>query len=435
MYIKPFASYRYNTKKVKIEEVVSPTYDVIDNKLQDILYDKSPYNVVRLTNGKQLPEDNGTNKYTRAASFLQQFIDDNILILDKEEGLYLHTIIFTDPLTLQEKQLNLLFATLDLEESKQFIFPHEEVFEAPIIDRMNLLHATNANFGSVFLLYEDKEYILEQNVFKKIVTQQPIFSFKHMDNTYHRLYKIYMEEDIRVVTNFLRGRDGFIADGHHRYIAALKYYEFHKVRQLNPERVRYRLVSLTNAYDKNLLILPTHRVVYKKALFNSVDEFISSLNKYFEIEEVHENIDYETIKNQITQMNKYYLISFLIYLNSFKKLFKLTSRFLTDYNKILSINASNRLKNINTIVLHHFILPRLYNITIDNMKVPEEIDFTKSLTEAANRCKDKNVDSVIFLTPMKVDDLIFIAKLGEKIPQKTTYFYPKIPSGLVIYKF
>ncbi|MFN7182148.1 MAG: DUF1015 family protein, partial [Planctomycetota bacterium] len=370
-----------------------------------------------------------------AEKFLGEWINNKILLQEEKESFYLHTITFTDPLTLQEKQINLLVALLDLENSKHLIYPHENICEGPVIDRMNLVHHTQANFGCVYILYEDKEYTLEQKVFNRIVDQKPIFEFQFFDNTYHKLFKIDAEGDIKTITDFLTEKDGFIADGHHRYMAALKYYEYRQKENLQPDKAKYRLVSLANVYDRNLLILPTHRIVYKKAIFNSVDEFISLLIKYYEIEEAPPVVNYDSIKKHISEMNKYNMISFLIYLNKYKKLFKLTSRFLTDYNKIISINASNRLKNINTTVLHHLILPCLYGIRVENMKIPEEIDFSKSLVEAVTKCNDDKVDCVIFLSSMKVEDLIFIAKLGEKIPQKTTFFYPKIPSGLTIYKF
>lgn len=436
MHIKPFKALLYNPVKVKIEDAVSPPYDIVDSNLQETLYEKSPYNVIRLTLGKSLPTDTDKdNKYTRAARFLTDFLNEKVLLQEESDNFYLHQIEFVDPLTGQAKQLFTIVALLDLEQSSTQIYPHEDVFEGPIVDRISLLHSTNANFGSVFLLYEDKEYLLEENIFKKVSREKPIYDFTHIDNTHHKLFRITSEEDIRYVENIIRNKDGFIADGHHRYFAALKYYEYCKAKGLDVQRTKYRMVTLANAYDPHLLILPTHRIVYKKGKFNTAEEFCSLLVKNYEIEEITKNVDYNTIKNEIIEMNKHFLVSFLIYLNRFKKLYKIVSRFLTDYNKILSINASNRLKNINTTVLHHLILPLLYDLLPEKMKVGEDIDFSKSLTEAVNKCFDEKVDSVIFLSSMKVEDLIFIAKLGERIPPKTTYFYPKLPSGLVIYKF
>lgn len=436
MHIKPFKALLYNPGKVNIGDVVSPPYDIIDHNLQEILYQKSPYNAVRLTYGKSSPADTDSNsKYTRAAKFLSEFIEEKVLLEDDTHKFYLHLIEFIDPLTSQNKQLFTIIATLDIEQSSPHIYPHENVFEAPIVDRINLLHSTNANFGSIYILYEDKEQILEQRIFSKVVKEKPIHDFTSIDNTHHKLYNISSQEDIVYIENFVKNKDGFIADGHHRYFAALKYYEYCKAKGLDAQKAKYRLVTLANAYNQNLLILPTHRIVYKKGTFNSLDEFYSLLVKNYEIKEITQAVDYNIIKNEILEMNKHSLISFLIYLNGFKKLFKVSSRFLTDYNKILSINASNRLKNINTTVLHHLILPLLYDLPIDKMKVPEDIDFSKSLTEAVAKCSDEKVDSVMFLSSMKVEDLIFIAKLGEKIPPKTTYFYPKLPTGLVIYKF
>ncbi len=436
MHIKPFKALLYNSEKVKIEEVISPPYDIIDQNLQEILYQKSPYNVVRLTYGKSFPTDTDKDsKYTRAAKFLSEFIEEKVLLEDDTPKFYLHKIEFIDPLTLQEKQLFTLIATLDMEQSSSCIYPHENVFEAPIVDRINLLHSTNANFGSVYILYEDKEQILEETIFSRVAKEKPIYNFTNIDNTHHELYKITSENDITYIKNFIENKDGFIADGHHRYFAALKYYEYCKSRGADAQKARYRLVTLANACNQNLLILPTHRIVYKKSIFNTLDEFYSLLVKNYEIKEIGSSVDYNTIKSEILEMNRHFLTSFVIYLNRFKKLFKVTSRFLTDYSKIISINASNRLKNINTTILHYLILPLLYDLPIDKMKVPEDIGFSKSLTEAVSKCHDEKVDSVIFLSPMKVEDLIFIAKLGEKIPPKTTYFYPKLPSGLTIYKF
>jgi len=415
--IIPFKGVLYNTSKVKGEDVVAPPYDIISPEYKEKLYDKSPYNIVRIDFGKEQKGDNESeNKYTRASNFLSTWLKDEILQAGKSPAFYAYEIEYR--IKEKSKKLRGFFGLLRLVELGKGVYPHERTHSKPKADRLNLLRSCKANISPIFSLYNSAEKKASQ-IINKIVAQKPYMEAKDSDGAIHRLWAIEAKEDVEIIKNDLKEKPVFIADGHHRYETALEFQKemnaesvadspIHRFTDL-PKPWDYILMFLANMSDEGLTILPAHRLVK-----NLPENALDILSAHFEIEGLAEN------ENIIDVLSRHeHAIGFFQKGSEKMSLLRHKGSGLENINPVL--------KELDVTLLHELIFKKLLNIT--------EVTYEMDASQTKAMVKEGMYDAAFFLNPTGVKDVEKVALSGERMPPKSTYFYPKLLTGMVIYKF
>ncbi len=409
----PFKGLLYNCDKVAGNDVIAPPYDVISPEYKDILYSKSPYNIVRIDFGKEQPGDSEQeNKYTRAKVLLDHWTQERILIGDSEPAFYAYEMDYT--IMGKKKMLKGIFGLVKLVELGKGVYPHEMTRSKPKADRLDLMRHCQANLSPIYSIYNSPE-----GTTAKILDNlgdTPYLTAADEDGAMHKLFRISDPALTTKISRELSGKPLFIADGHHRYEVAL---EFKKEMDLKtgrtgdePKPWDYVLMFLANMSDEGITILPTHRLV--KGISDK-EAVISKLKSDFEIKEIPAG---EDITKTILGGGKN---TFGLYLDSEQKWYML------KYfgGKLKDVHAA--LNDLDVVVLHELVLKRDLGIT--------DIAYEMDVNEALKKVRSKEFDAVFFLYPTGVKDLERVASANLRMPPKSTYFYPKLLTGMVINKF
>lgn len=401
--IIPFKGVLYNMSKVSGEDVIAPPYDIIAPEYKEKLYSKSPYNIVRIDFGKELEGDNELqNKHTRAANNLNSWLKHGILHRSKTPAFYAYEVDYRIKGSL--KRLRGFFSLVRLEELGRGVYPHECTHSKPKADRLNLLRTCRANISPIFSLYNSPEKKASE-IMSRVMLRKPYMEAKDFDGAIHRLWVVEAEKDIEIIQNDLKGKPVFIADGHHRYETALEF----KKEMNRSGGWDYVLMFLANMSDEGLTILPAHRLV-KNLSENSLD----ILSGHFTVEILSSQDDIT-----VALSGYEHAIGFC-YRNS-DKLYLLRHK----GSGLENINPA--LKELDVIILHELIFKKLLNIT--------EVTYEMDTAETREMVRKGIYDGAFFLNPTGVKDVERVALSGERMPPKSTYFYPKLLTGMVIYKF
>lgn len=409
--IFPFKGILYNVSKVPIEEVLAPPYDIITPEYQEILYKRSPFNIVRIDYGKDLPGDNEKeNRYTRARRYLETWLDEGIMIQSKRPAFYIYSMDYE--INEQKKQIIGFLGLIGLKElGTGSILPHESTYSIPKRDRLNLLRTCSANISPIFSIYKSNEGLIS-SLFSKIIQTKPYIESKDDTGALHRLWQVDKDEEIAMIKRELRNKTVVIADGHHRYETALEYQREMRMQRLfskGNEPFDNVLMFFANMLDKGLTILPAHRLI--KGIPEDVDKVLS---QYFEIEHINEDFD-------ITRRMSGRKNVFGFFKNDIKKWY------LLHYKHDISSEVSSNLKDIEVIVLHEVVFKKILKVT--------DIDYEMDIQKALDKVRSGQFEAVFFLNPTKVEDVEKAALSSIRMPPKSTYFFPKLLTGIVINRF
>jgi uncharacterized protein (DUF1015 family) len=429
--IKPFKGITYNKEKNKdLDDLMSPPYDIISKKLQEELYDKSTYNFVRLILGKQYDSDTEKdNRYTRAKKDYDKWLTDEILIQSEEPAIYPYQITYE--LNGKTKKMNGFFTLLKLDKDYKLVKAHERTLSKPKADRLKLMRACKSNLEPIQLLYIDEQDEILQSINK--IKGVPLISVTGYDSFNHQIWKISDKQMIETVKNRLENEILFIADGHHRYQTAINFAE-EQAKQSNVSDndapYNYRMVILVNMFDDGLAILPTHRLIK----MSSIDRknLIRHIRKYFIVEEFDLKTDDKTklivkeISNKLKTKNEHKFALF------FKDGYYLLTLKDKDIMNTLANDHSETWRTLDVSILHKIILEHIMGITQDTLE--DHIKYTRDDEEAVSFVQDDTFDCSVLMNATKINELKIIADGGEHMPQKSTYFLPKMLSGLVVYK-
>ena len=425
MEVKPFKAFRFDEAKVgDVGSCIAPPYDVISPGQQQQLYEKSQYNIVRIIEGKKSDsDDDKNNKYTRAADYLNTWLQEGILRQDTSETIYVYVQDFQ--VAGREFRRLSFIALAKLEEHGRTVRPHENTFEEHITDRLNLKRATSAGFGLVFLLYEDKQKIADK-VIEEAARQKPLVDFCDEQDVRHRLFAIADEENIDAIVNMMRDKSCIIADGHHRYKTGLSY-----LKETTNPAAAYQMMAFVNACHEGLVILATHRLVGRIENFQAA-ELLGQMKENFEVADLPFDSPEgksEARKEMLRQMKLAYdehKNAFGIY--SGNGAFYVAA--VSDEN-IMDSTALNRSKpwrSLDVAVLHKLVLEKL--LGIDEKRLANHIKYVKDTENAMDESiaeVDRGEQQVaFFMNPPKIEQIRMVAEAGERMPQKSTYFYPKI---------
>ncbi len=419
--IIPFKGILYNPEKVVAAEIMAPPYDIVTSDLKNELYQKSPYNVIRIDFGKDRDGDNADeNRYTRASKCLTEWQEDGIMIQDTDPFFYCYEMIYmTNGET--HKTRGVLGAVKIEELGKGSIHPHEMTYSKPKSDRLNILRICNANTSPIWSLYSSEQKTASA-ILEEITREKPYIEADIGDGTMHRLWKITDSSFIEKIREEMSDKDVFIADGHHRYETALAFQQEMKEKGLNKtgeEPFNYVLMFLANMEDEGLSLLPTHRLVELDSDIHPKD----ILGEHFEIEKISpEERSGEEVRREMFHMMQAKKHSFGMYLTN------------VDMYYVLSFNGSiedmdlpDCLKKLDVTVLHQFIFEKLLNIGHYEYEMAPDV--------AVARANKGSFEAVFFLNNTEIADVRDVALAGHRMPPKSTYFYPKLLTGMVIYEF
>ncbi len=431
--IAPFKGYIFNKEKITtLDMVMSPPYDIISEDLQQQLYNKHPNNFVRLILGKQYPDDTEeNNRYTRAQQFFHQWQQENILVQSEKPALYPYKIDYC--VGNKKKAMKGFFTLLKIDPTYKTVKAHEHTLSKPKADRLNLMRACQGNLEPIQLLYMDKDHEL-QKIFDTALNS-PMISVQGYDGFSHHLWKLDTPSVISKATSFLQDKILFIADGHHRYQTAINFAEEQKKITGNVDAdapFNYRLVILVNMFDEGLDIFPTHRLI-KMPSFN-LGSYLKKAEEFFTVEKKSVQSSpqsFDTIGKQILEDistssgHKFALYSKGAY-------YVLTLKDETIMDRLIP-DRSKTWRTLDVSILHIILLERLLGINQSNLE--DHVKYTRVDAEAIEFVDTGKFDISFLMNATKIEELKEIADADEHMPQKSTYFLPKMLSGLVMYKF
>jgi uncharacterized protein (DUF1015 family) len=445
--IYPFRALRYNPSRVRLEDVVTQPYDKITPSMQQAYYQRSPYNLVRIILG--LPElfdgtlagdgKGSSDVYTRAARDFADWRAQGVLSREKVPAIFAYAQRFAIPGTnggiIERRGFIALGELYDYKQG--VVFRHEQTLAKPMTDRLNLLRATRAHFGQIFMLYSDPAQTAERLLFGSRSSDDIEVTDEY--GVLHRVSRISDPGTINILSSAMEDKKLIIADGHHRYETALAYSRDHAPASLaSSERNSYALpqppypeaavmMTFVNMDSEGLVVLPSHRVVFGLRNF-SPSKLLADAVSYFDVDKLDELETAETLR--LLAVEGDHRTAFVAVIKTGSFLFKLKP----DVSESLK-SLSRRQRQLDIVRLHSLALEKLLGITPEAIRKERNVRYLRDASEAIEQVTEGHADIAFLVNPVSLDQLREIAFAGEVMPQKSTDFYPKLLSGLTIYAF
>jgi uncharacterized protein (DUF1015 family) len=422
--IFPFRGLRYNLEKLSAEgasldSVVTPPYDVINDAQQEIFYAQHPANFVRVDLNQKTPEDNEQNNpYTRAAAFIQEWEAHQTLIPEAQPAIYAYSQIWKEHKEKIERKGAIVLLKLETFESGQ-VLPHEHTLKGPKQDRIQVMRSTLCSLSQVFMIYSDPQRTLESLLYGNKAVTEDWAEATDADGVVHRFRPVTDAEIIAQLQVLFKDKALLIADGHHRYETALAYKQ--EVReqikaqtgQEPPEGSLlsdYAMIFLTNMDDPGLKVYPTHRILYRWPEGWDQPRFEAELYKRFEQVEANETFSYRQAGSN--------------------KLIKLRIK-----PEAKPTHLPPLLDTFDAALLEETVFKGIFNTTGETLKHEHLLGFYRNDHEIETLWQGQEAVAGFYLAAPSVKLVHEICEGGNRMPQKSTYFYPKILSGLVLYPY
>jgi uncharacterized protein (DUF1015 family) len=432
----PFRALRNNPHKVAdLDRVVTQPYDKIDADMQERYYAASPYNLVRIIRGRQNPADTPRdNVYSRATRDFHDWIAERALVADPEPALYPYTQEYALPgQPGVRKQRRGFVALCRLEDySAGVVHRHEETLVGPKADRLELLKATRAHFGQIFMIYSDPTGSVEQALAAG-AKGNPSVTVHDEYGTHHSLWRVTEAAVIGGVLSTMRDKKVVIADGHHRYETALAYRDYCRAQGRRDERSDYVMVTLIRKESEGLTILPTHRVVYGLPDFDW-PRFAAGAEQFFNWEDME-------ARSSLTEWAGGFIArlaetgreapSLGAYSGS-GKLALLRLRKDLDLGSVLG-DAAPGLQRLDVVLLHRLLLEGVLGIDRQAVREERNLRYVREFEQALQGVESGRDQLCFLMNPTPIDAVWENALAGQPLPQKSTDFYPKLLSGLTAY--
>lgn len=421
--IKAFKGMRFNTDKAgDIAELCCPPYDIISEEERLGYIAENENNIIRL----ELPK--GDTPYEDAAAILKDFEEKGILIREDAPAIY----VYEEEFTAYGKSgaVKGIIVRLKVEEfEKGIVLPHEFTLSKAKADRLNLMKATNCNFSQIYGLYMDEEHT-SLNTIDKVSEGTPDIEFTDKGGVTHRLWIVKDEEVIAKLVADFKERKIYIADGHHRYETALNYRNYCREQGISKEgdAADFQMIYFVDMEHPGLVVFPTHRLVRDLPEFDS-DEVLCKCSKYFDIEAY---TSAENMEAELEAEDKLGKKAFGFYVGE-GEWYKLTLKDISIMDELLP-ELSTASRTLDVTVLHTLVLEKIFGIDKENMAAQINLTYTKFFEEAVSFVDEGKAQCSFVLNPTKVKEIRDVASQGEKMPQKSTYFYPKMITGLVMNK-
>ncbi len=410
--IVPFQPYRYTARAGRLQDLVTQPYDKISPEMQADYLARSRYNLVRILLGERFPADSESdNVYTRAARYFRDWIEAGILAPDPEPGFYPYFQEFTVPETGERVTRKGFIGLGPVEEySAGVVYPHEQTLAGPKKDRLELLRHTRAHFGQLFLLYSDPAGRIDR-ILDEAAGAPPLAEAASEEGAAHRLWRVTDPEITSAISRLMADKKLVIADGHHRYETALAF------RQEHPEleAARRVMMTLVNMHSPGLKILATHRLVSGLDGF-APGEFLARLRESFRVEEVG------TAAALRERWSKPERAKIRIGLAAGRPA------------RIYLVEAARGEGVLDVSFLHHELLERGLGISAEAVREERHLRYARGLNPAVEQVRQGEAQLAFLLEPVTIEEVARVSFSGGVMPQKSTDFYPKLLSGLAIYK-
>ncbi len=400
--IYPFHGWHYNPEKItRPEDVITPPYDVISPADQDAYHDASPYNYVRLI----LNREPGKKRYPAAAATLKDWINQEIMIRDEAPAVYLLAQTFQRAGQTITRQG--VIAAMEVVPFGEGVLPHEYTFPKTVKDRYDLMEATQANMGQIFLSYRDQKMVVE-NLAQSVISSNPLIDV-NLDQVQYQIWPLTDPEQVASICDTVGKSTIIVADGHHRYTTAVLY------RRNNPEQAGADrvMVTLVNSFNPGMDILPTHRLI--RGIDLTPDSFREVLPGQFTAVTVE----------SLAELDRLVMAS-------------------PDNEVRLGFHFKNSGKNLlvkaetgelPATVLHDRIITPILNLDVSKPEDKDRVTYLRGADNLATLLDDiEPFDLACLVKPPTLNQVFDIAEAGGLMPQKSTYFYPKVYSGLLLRK-
>lgn len=425
--IKPFSALIYNQDIIDTQDIVTPAYDLISDAEQSRYYQLSPYNVIRLILGKSRPDDNDShNKYSRAADYLKEWQAEGVLKKYPRPAIYLYR--FDYKVNNYSKSVLGFIALVKLvafDSGK--VLPHEKTFAGPKKDRLKLMKSTSANLEQIFSIFSDETGTIH-SLLTKVAEKTPLVSVKDNNNVVHTIWPIDDSSVIDEVSKVLNDKTLFIADGHHRYETALNYADWRRSQEKNspPQMEDYDYIPmlLIDIANEKPELLPTHRVL-KSLNGLSNDKFINKLKRFFRVDSC---ADLAEVSRKLNQQAK--PGTFGLYLK--KSFYLLTIDNFATINNYFPHDSSDAWKSLDASIWQVLVESEVLGLKHESRDELSSLRFSEDKNEAVNLVDDEKAMAAFLLNPTKISQVKTVAENNEKMPQKSTYFYPKPMTGLIL---
>ncbi len=419
--VVPFRGMRYG-REVDLANVVAPPYDVISPAAQAEFYDANPHNVIRLILNRD------ADPYASAAKHLKNWIETSVLVEDAEPAFYLLHQRFTDVTGRVVTRVGFIGLCRLEEYSAKVVLPHEKTFPKPRADRLNLFVATHANFCQVFGIYRDPHRTVEK-ILNSCAQREPDQSivFDGVTNSVWRISDHNVNDRIQ---REMASKEVLIADGHHRYETALAYRQIARERSpqhQGEEPHDYVMMFFASMHADGLVVHPTHRVVHSVSGLDTV-LFSRELGKYFSL---HHCATLDDLQRSMKDHNGKAIGMKLKNEQGFALLLPQSEK---SIDEAFDGEVAPQVRNLDVSILHEIVLGRILGMTKEAQAQKKNLDFVHDANESLGRVERGEAQVTFFLNPPDVSEIFSIAESGHTMPQKSTYFFPKLLSGLIMYR-
>ena len=433
--IAPFRGIRYQDQGAALSALLSPPYDVLSPETRAVLAARSPHNAVYLILDPARPSDGpGDNRYLRAANRFASWLAEGTLRRDSRPALYPLEQAYLAPDGRQHVRRGFIAAVRLHDFRDGVVLPHEGTLAAPKADRLELLKTARANLSPVFGLYQD-EPNRTLAAFAAALSSEPVSEADTADGVHHRLWRVDDPVTVAAVQRLLSGQRVLIADGHHRYAAALGYRDLVDAAApgLPPDAGhRWVLMFLCSTTDPGLLIFPTHRAVSGLRDFRAAD-LASRLERFFRVETIAEDVRRTSGRAWAISRLAEHLgrsTAFLVVTAEDQKARLLALRDDADLSS-LRLPRNENLRALDVTVLHAAVLQGALGLSPASQERQENLTYLRDAGEAVSRTLSGEFQATFLLNPTPLWQVEAVAESGEVMPQKSTWFHPKIPAGLV----
>ncbi len=441
--VRPFRAYRFNPDVAPFDRVLTQPYDKISPAMQEKYYASDPHNLISIEKGRSFPEDmKENNVYTRAAKILNEWIADRAVIQDAAPAFYGYSQDYLLPGSSQRFTRRGFIGAGKLEDyASNIIFRHEHTLSGPKADRLELLRHTHTHTGQLFMLYSDPQLRVDNLLHEVESSETPVTLMTDEYGVTHKLWPITDHQRINTIQSAMADQKLVIADGHHRYETSLNFRNESRTRagRMVPEAdYEYSMMTFVNTRGEGLTILPTHRVVA-----NLRDSSWSDIRRYLEPWFATQVFPFEN-DDQRTEAQANFLqvlrqqasrraIGVYPATSSQRAFYVLTLRPQADLAQILP-SASALQRQLDVVLLHQGILEPALGITPHAVASEANLTYEREAATALESVDKGAAQFAFLLNPVDVDLVMRVATAGEVMPQKSTDFYPKLLSGITMYR-
>lgn len=420
--VTAFKGLVYNQEKIKdLSKVVCPPYDIISPAKQEFYHKLDPHNLIHVLLSKDVP---GKDKYQLAGEEFKDWVKNKVLVPDKGPAIYFYSHQYNIK---GEKRTRLGFiALLHLGDTNQSVYAHEHTRMEAKEDRLRLIRQVKANLSPIFVIFPDKKRIIPNLHREYIKDKKPFIDIIDDEKNNHKIWKIDNPELLESIQSKLADENLFIADGHHRYEVSCVYRDEIKKKLgkiTGEEGFNYVMAYFTNVDSLGLTILPIHRLV-KLGKSPEINTFITSLKEYFYVEEIKDKTRFFFLLEKAGRTEH------ILGMYHNKKYWFIRLRNIKIVDKMIKDKPAEY-KRLDVSILNSIVFKEILNLDLDDKDV---ITFNPSAEELIDKVDSDDSYIGFFLNPTKIQQIVSVALTGNKMPPKSTYFYPKVLSGLVINK-